>query len=109
MTTDEAISKAIEAAKAEIGEPVYRYEKKYYLYNSKQDRHWTRIGHGEEVEKQEYDENIKESNFNLKEAFMERLNRHYWKYSKRIVQDGWKEYLIKALDSDSLGLKREAS
>lgn len=96
-----SLEQAVAWYMAEYGEPGYRYSKKRVLWSKsrrQQGYHSIPSGDGEEVSKEEYEENIAASNKFVTEAFMCRLQISYWRYDKKLSKDGWREVLLRDID-----------
>lgn len=92
-----SIEQVIAEYKAAHGEPEYRYHKRYMRWSKerrKPGNHWSPIGDGPEVTREEYEANLAQSKRDAGEAFMGRLPRDYWEYYRRMSKDGWRERLI---------------
>lgn len=87
------------------GEPEYRYFKKnvtWVKYRRKPGYHSSPVGDGTEVSKDEYDANIVISKKYSADAFMGKLPCSYWRYDRKLSKDGWREALIKDIQSARL-------
>ncbi len=98
-----AVRQAIEAAKAAYGEPEFAYFKKCVQWRSPRRRgesgtHVYTIGDGAPITAEEYAANIAESKRLDTAQFMgEMKGRSYWRYERRLVREGWREHLLKAI------------
>jgi hypothetical protein len=89
----------IEAAKAEFGEPEYRYFNVFVLWcgggRGKSEHHI--VSTKTEISKQEYEAMEVESKKARTDAFMGRLKTSYHRVEREMVKDGWKEELLKII------------
>lgn len=80
------------------GMPEYRYFRKHVAWvkeRRKPGYHVTPFRDGEEVSREEYEANIAESEKSRSAAFMGRLPTAYWSYNRKMVKEGWREILIR--------------
>mgnify|MGYP001609525821 FL=1 len=99
------LEQVIAEYRAQHGEPAFRYYKKYVVWSKfrrKPGYHVTPIGDGDEVTREEYEANIAESKRQRGEAFMGRLPHSYWEYGQKMIRDGWREALIKDVQSATI-------
>lgn len=97
-----SLKATIDIYRAAHGEPEYRYFKKWIVYAKERRKpgyHSRPIGDGQECSREEYEANVEECKRLYGEAFMGRLPKSYWDYGRKMIKDGWRERLIKDVET----------
>jgi len=92
-----AIERVAELARAEYGEPEYKY---YAVPQSwRKGQHWSSLFYEKdcEINEETWLANKDQSDKDAHAAFMGKLKRSYTKYRKNLVAPAWREKLIEAI------------
>jgi hypothetical protein len=93
----DAVAKAVALARAEFGEPEFRYFKKRVSWHPRDKCHFIPVGDGDEVSREEYETNAAQAGVNEMERFMGRLKATYTRYDRKQVAPAWREELLKLI------------
>jgi hypothetical protein len=102
VTLTHALGDLIDVARIEFGETEWLYFKKDVRWSQRGRRsgsHFIAIGDGTPVTREEYEAGVAEGKRCQFEAFMGRYPRSYVLYEKKIAKSGWREELIKILET----------
>lgn len=111
---DALLADLIAAARAEFGEPEFKYFRVEHYWTCPRRNKPRRNGYHSvcvshehpECTREEYEANVERGKHDSTEAFMGRLPRMFHTWERRLVKDGWPQELSKRI-TDTANMKHE--
>lgn len=94
---DAAVAQVVAMARAQFGEPEFRYFKKKVRWQPREKSHFYAIGDGDPITQEEYEANAAQAAVDEMDRFMGRLKRTYWRYERKQVAPAWRERLLELI------------